>query len=184
MIIKTGWAILIMIKDETVGVFDKRTKIVRRRLKTLIAVIIISTLLFSAFMLWTGSLLFGRDPCRNWRPGMTDEQKILMALENTNRSNALVFEIIRSETGETYADLIPQIPYKSAEVILREQPDCCHIYSQDTAFTDHPKPVNKTLAGDEGVVIMRYVGRYRLHSKAEMQEASAFMYQNLNNCKP
>jgi hypothetical protein len=149
----------------------------------LLVVLVASIMAFVGFIFWIGDGLFGPDPCRNWRPGMTHQEKILMVLDNTNRLNSLVFEITRPETGDIYADLIPQVPYESAEIILKEQPDCCHVYSQHTALTDHPKLVDKTSKGDEGVVVLRYIGKYRESPKAQSHAAPISRYLNLNNCK-
>lgn len=157
--------------------------ILRHPFKAIFVGLGLSALSSSAFLLWCGYLLFGSDPCRGWRSGMTKNEKIMMTLDGANKSNSLSFEFISPQDGRVYRGLAKQVPYESAEAIIREQPYCCYVYGQESALTDDPKLLDESLRGDEGVVVLRYIGKYKDRHTGVTHTAPTFTYLNLNACK-
>ena len=155
----------------------------RRLVKSIFLIVVLLTLLILGLVIGSGYLLFGPDPCSNWQPSMTKDQKIVMALKHANNASSLSFEFINAETGEKYRSLIKQVPYENIGTILSQQPDCCNVYAQDSALTDYPKPVDETLGGDEGVVVLSYLGKYEDRQTGAINTAPTFTYLNLNICK-
>ena len=123
---------------------------------------------------------FGDDICEQWQPNMTEKEKIFLALDNANRSNVKLFEFTNSETGVTHRSLESQVPYRDAETILREEPDCCHLYTQYSSKTDHPTTELST--GDEGVAVLRYMAKYR-DNHGMTGIAPATSRTDFNSCK-
>jgi|TARA_R110002124_G_scaffold126136_1_gene285579 hypothetical protein len=162
---------------------SKRIWIVRHPFKTFFLMLGVLAVLCFGFLWWVSYELLGPHPCNGWHHGMTDEEKILMVLEHANNSNALVFENTSPDTGVTHRRLNRQVPYNNAASILREQPDCCHVYESTSALTENPKEVDKTLRGDEGTVVLRYMGKSLRGTHGGIHVARVFSYLNLNQCK-
>ena len=169
-------------KEENIEKKSKRIWILRHPFKALFLTLGVLAILCFGFLWWVSYELLGSHPCNGWHRGMTVEEKILMVLEHANSSNALSFESTASDTGVTHRGLNRQVPYKNAETILREQPDCCHVYESTSALTENPKEVDKTLRGDEGTVVLRYMGKQRTRSGG-IHIARVFHYLDLNQCK-
>ncbi len=170
-------------KEQNLSGQSEKFWVLQYPLKSIFIVAGVLVLVAIAFVLWGGYLLFGSDPCNDWRPSMTKSEKILMALESANKSNSLSFEFISSQDGKIYRGLAKQVPFKNVETILREQPNCCRVYEQDSALTDDPKPLNESLRGDEGVVVLRYMGKYRDRHTGLIHTAPTFTYLNFNICR-
>ena len=136
---------------------------------------------YAAFSFLIGYSLFGRHKsCDDWHPGMTNEEKIMASLKWVNKFDSVVFELTDPVSRNTYRSNGKQIPYRNTEVILQFQSDCCHVYEKNSALTDQPSEVLPE--GDEGVVVLRYTGRYE-DSRGDIQTAPIFEYDDLNTCK-
>ena len=172
---------------------QKRMWVLRHPFKTLFLTLGVLALMCFGLIIWADYDLFGPDPCIGWKPGMTGEEKILLALKSANNSRSMVFEIVDPKTGVILLNLGRQVPYENYESILREQPDCCHIYAQHTvymaenALTLNPRAVlpEKEEAlpeGDEGNVVMRYMAQFR-KTDGSIYAARTYTYLDLNSCK-
>lgn len=138
-------------------------------------------LLCFGFFYWVNYELLTNKSCNYWRQGMTKEEKILAALQWANSTNALSFEFVSPQTKETYRNLIKQVPYDSAEAILRDQPDCCHVYAKHSVDTAHP---TEDISGkDEGVAVLRYLGRYKDRRTGIIHTAPAISHVDFNFCR-
>ena len=169
---------------ESDGEDKKKLWIIKHPFKTAGIIVCVTALSVVGFLAWITFELFYNNACLDWRPGMTPAEKILIVLEDVNNNNSLVF--INSKTGQ--GGRAKQIPYDNIATILLENPDCCHLYTSDTALTDNPKDwetVKKQYPNseDEGTVLLRYTGRYRDRRTGEIKTAPAYTYTNLNLCK-
>jgi hypothetical protein len=164
----------------------RRVWIVRHPFRAFFSFLGILIILGVGFLSWISYELLANKSCTHWRPNLTREEKILLALEWANTKAAtLPVEITDLEDGKEVkfigsARRQIQIPYASADVILRDQPDCCHLYSQYTAETDHPNEVLEK--GDEGTVFLRYKLQYK-DNNGRVHFAPTHAYVNFNFCK-
>lgn len=123
--------------------------------------------------------LFGTPICDRWHRGMEREEKIFLVLEHVSKSNAARFEI-QEEDGSVYFVLQQQTLHKSASEILREQPDCCKLYSFLTAHTENP---SETLPPDDkGVVYIKYLGGFIDPATKQTITAKVATYFDFNIC--
>ena len=141
----------------------KKYWVQRHPVKTALIFLGVLAIAFIAFVLWVGSLMFYDPTCEEWRPGMSEEEKILLAVKIVNGLNWLPFEKT-TPTGEKYLNGEKPIPFANAEAILREQPNCCKLVS-----STNPK--------DKGVVLVNYIGRYSNIS------APIVVHVDFNKCK-
>ncbi len=118
--------------------------------------------------------------CDNWKVGMTREEKVLLSVKTVNDLYKPRFKIIDTETGNVHFKTEKQIPYKNAGEILVKYPECCKLYSTDTARTDNPS--EEIFEGDEGIVYVNYIGRYK-DSSGKIHKAPIALYADLNPCK-
>lgn len=139
------------------------------------------------FLAWLSYELFHNFVCDDWRPGMTKEEKIMLAIEIANKRPELTFEFIDPEgSGKTYLGTAKQIPYSDVSSILKESPNCCKIIESrfyDASEIDELDHASEDLFyNDEGTVLLRYLGRY-IGSDKKVHSAKVFWYTDLNRCK-
>jgi hypothetical protein len=143
------------------------------------ALLSVAVLLF-AVSYWAGYQLFHNFACDGWHEGMTRDEKIFDTLRFVNQQKSIVFESIDSQSGQAFRFNANQIPYENIQMILKSNPDCCKLFSKDTAFTEHPK--EDIIGKDEGVVMLRYNGHY-LGSDKIAHNAKTYQFMNYNSCK-
>lgn len=106
------------------------------------------------------------------------EEKIKDFLMLTNEQEKSYFILGAGNNDLNRRFVGKQMPYKSAEEILKKFPDCCKLYSQTTYNTDHPSEILPE--GDDGVAVLHYP------ALTETSETSSHKYifriWNYNDC--
>lgn len=124
--------------------------------------------------------LFGTPICDSWHSDMEREEKILLALEHVSKSNSTRFEI-QEENGRVHFTLQKQILQKSPTEIMKEQPDCCKLYSSLTAHSESP---SETLPPDDkGVAYIKYTGSFIDPATKKAVTAKVSTYFDFNTCR-
>jgi hypothetical protein len=147
--------------------------------KTLLLTALVVALGLAGYIFWALGQAFVDPTCDAWRPDMTKDEKIRMILEDVNKEYKLSFFHNEAE-GKVYHK---NYPYTGADEILRRNPQCCRVVSSWNVNPEDPDTFDEHLSvGDEGLVYVRYSGRYR-GDDGKVHEGIVTAYANLNNCK-
>lgn len=142
------------------------------------------------------------DVCVFWRPGLTQQEKLIIALNvsNKNRPSIIGEQVIKA----TEPKIIPAkyVPFESAKDVLEANPECCSIYSAQYQYTPSTrvKVENYTVFPEfdrvyftgepnvtfhpktEGVAVLRHVANFE-DRDGRRGSFSTFSYADFNQCK-
>jgi len=142
------------------------------------------TVVIVLFLRFVKSELLNDSICQKWHENMTPNEKISMVLEGVNNADFLSFDV---DTSNDRRVLRKQISYGNFEEIILKNPECCKLYSSDTALSETPLEwidmKNKSPnSKDEGTVVLRYLGKYS-NNVGMIKFAQTFSYANINLCR-
>ncbi len=152
----------------------------KEKLQALVSISVLAILIAPfIFIYFLGYSLFGPSLCSDWSPGMSREEKIITAVNFSNKLSSARFKI-ESPDGHIFYKLAKQKPYKNPAQIIEQNPECCKLYSGVTAHTNQPS--EEINPAEEGVVYVEYSGHYQdLQGNIHPGKISQFI--DFNICK-
>ncbi|MEX0283330.1 MAG: hypothetical protein AB3N23_01835 [Paracoccaceae bacterium] len=163
----------------------------------LIVALLIGAILFS--FAWQTARY---DVCVFWRPGLTPQEKLIIALNISNKNKPSI--VIEQLAGVGEPKIVPAkyVPFSSAREVLEADPECCSMYtatyqnnpSKEIKFDEYKifpefdrvyftgNPNKELHPKIEGVAVLRHVADFE-DRDGRRASFSTFSYADFNQCK-